>query len=299
MRNAWSPQADWLCIDAGPRGNLVSSHDHASICHLLLYSQGRPILIDNGSGPYGDSPARLWRVGSAAHNVVTVDGQHQVPFTEEFRWQMPVCPTIDAWYATPEYAYFSGVHEGYARLPHPLPGSRRKVLYVRGDYWIVLDRFTTSYRCADAPHTYEQHFHLGVPAELREDGRVMTTGAGGNLLIMPVPGACGEATLTPNPYPLDGYSNPSHLCYTTSAAGNVLLATVLAPFPDERIPTMEIEWVPVRADGRELSRWEATGLAITLNGRCALYVDLHMEWTLPWQAGEHQGTTRMFFMREK
>ena len=48
------------------------------------------------------------------------------------------------WHSTPAYAYFSGVHEAYERLALQVSGSRRKVFYLRGEYWILIDRFTAA-----------------------------------------------------------------------------------------------------------------------------------------------------------
>ena len=57
---------------------------------------------------------------------------------------------------------------------------------------------------------------------------------------------------------------------------------------------MQARALAVRADDRDLSPWEATGLEITINGRRDVYVDLHMQWNLPWQCGEAEGSERLF-----
>jgi hypothetical protein len=290
MREGWTPEADWACLDAGSRGNTVTSHDHTALFHLLLYSKGRSILVDNCSGPYSEEPSRLWRVGSFAHNVTTVDGEHHLPMRGEWRWESVAQPTIDTWLSEPAYAYFSGVHEGYARPVERVPGVRRKLFYLRGEYWILIDRFTA--RTPEEQHTYQLHFQLGVPATLAADGRVTTSGEGGNLLIAPVPGADGEALLERCPHPLEKYGNPDHLCYTRQG-GHDLFVTVLVPFTG-KAPALEVALASVQADGRTLSPWEATGLAITLNGRRDVYVDLHMQWNLPWQCGGRAGDGRLF-----
>ena len=80
---------------------------------------------------------------------------------------------------------------------------RRKLLYVRGDYWILLDRFTVA--SDEDEHVYRQHFQVGVPAREVGEGRVATEGGGGNLLFVPVRGAAGEVSLEACPYPLEGY----------------------------------------------------------------------------------------------
>jgi hypothetical protein len=295
LRQNWTPQADWVGIEAGPLGTLITSHKHASLFNFELYARGRRLLVDNWYGSVAEERAddrvRMWRVSTAAHNTATIDGQDQVPILGEFRYGAVVTPTVDDWRSTPAFAYFSGVHEGYRHLPEPVAAHRRKLFYLRGRYWILLDRFSPT---TSAEHTYQLHFHLNAPSTLSPDGRVLTQGAGGNLLILPVPGLDGTPTLAPNPYPIDGYENPAHLTYTRRTAGNMLFATLLVPFTDDAVPAVTAAVAPVQADGRTLDPWEVTGLVLTIDGRQEYYLDHHLQWNLPWQLSEHTGTARLF-----
>jgi len=291
MRSGWTPKSDWACIDAGARGSIVTSHDHTAVFTFELYSRGRPALIDNSSGPYGNTPPRTWREGSAAHNVATVDGQDHLPIRNEWRWNGLVQPIVDAWITAERFVYFSGAHEGYDRLPHRVPGCRRKVFYLRGQYWILIDRFTPE---GDAKHQYQLHFHLAAPSRLERGGRARTCGKGGKLLIVPVPGADGKARLTPNPYPLDGYDNPDHLTYTRRAARGCVFVTLLVPFAGKAAPRVSAKLARVECDERVLSQWEATALRIRIGGREHFYFDQHIEWNLPWRSGGYSGTGRLF-----
>ncbi len=63
------------------------------------------------------------------------------------------------------------------------------------------------------------------------------------------------------------------------------------------MPDVSVRAIAVRADGRTLSPWEATGLEIKLNGRRDVYLDQHMQWNLPWEAGDYAGTGRLFHSR--
>jgi len=301
MRQDWTRASDWVCIEAGPLGSAVQSHNHTHVFNLELYSRGRPILIDNGNAPYGDSPERMWRVSSAAHNVATVDGADHIPIEDEWRWKGAVIPTVDAWRSEPDYAYFSGAHEGYRYLADQVAAGRRKLFYLRGKYWILIDRFTPE---TDAGHDYTLHFQIGAPCRL-DGGRLVTSGAGGNrlatsggnLLIVPVEGLAGTPRLEPCPYPLDGYENPEHLTYTRHGTGGQIMVTLLVPFDGEEAPDVAVRTIDVQADGRTLSPWEATGLEIEIDGQRDVYVDQHMQWNLPWQAGGHAGEGRLFHSR--
>lgn len=291
-RSDWSSRADCAFIDAGTRGATVTSHDHAAIFHLILHARGRSILVDNCSGHYGDNPGRAWRKSSAAHNVATVDGESSVPANGEWRWQREIVPVVQHWITTPAFAYFGAVHEGYTRLAKPVPATRRKLFHLRGRYWILIDRFTAA--STSDPHRYELRFHVGSPCELRDDGSLFTTGDGGNLLIIPLAGASGVADRRPCPHPLEGYDNPDQLTYTRDAVGHGLFATLLVPFEGATPPSVSASLAPVIADGRELDPWEATGVSIEIDGQRDLYVEQHMEWNLPWRAGDYSGVARLF-----
>jgi hypothetical protein len=265
---------------------------------MELYARGRRILVDNGYGSEvpeskGDTRYRMWRVGSSAHNIATVDDQDIIPVRGEYRYGYDLRPLIDDWRSESSYAYFSGVHEGYRHLPDEISATRRKLFYLRGRYWIMIDRFTP----AGAPkeRDYRLHFHIKPACRLGADGAsLQTEGDGGNLLIAPVKGAGGKATLEPNPFPIRGYENPSHLCYLHRTDQRWLFVTLMVPFEGERAPRVEASLLPVECDGRELSPWESTGLEIRIDGERHVYVDHHMHWSLPWRCGGFEGEQRLF-----
>ncbi len=214
-----------------------------------------------------------------------------MPIVNEWRWAHPIALFVNDWRSEPRFAYFSGAHEGYFRLSRRVDSARRKIFYLRGGYWILIDRFTPG-SDADA-HTYRQHFHVGVPSRLRRDGSLVTGGRGGNLLILPVEGARGSASKKPCDRPLPSYTNPDHVTYTRRARGPQILVSLLVPFAGRR-PDVKAELLPVEADGRALSPWEATGLKIAIGGERHVYVDQHMQWNLPWRCGSFSGSSRLF-----
>ncbi len=290
MRQNWTPTADYAALNAGLVGSVVSSHAHTDLLSFELYSQGQPVLVDNGSGTYGDNPARAWRRSSAGHNVLTIDQQDQLPAQTQWRWERTCLPEINDWRSESTYAYFSGAHEAYRHLPQPVTTVRRKLFYLRGCYWILMDRVTPE---TDAAHDYDLHFHVLPAARLEADGRLRTEREAGNLLIVPVAGACGQARIETCPFPLAGYDNPQHLVFRQSGGGGRLFVTVLVPF-GRTCPQVQARLLPVCADGRELSPWEATGLALEIDGQTDYYLDLHVQWNLPWTLGPYQGSGRLF-----
>jgi hypothetical protein len=295
MRQNWTPQADCCAIVAGSLGPMVTSHKHADLLSFELYSRGRRILVDNGYGVPTEGPAdpdsRMWRVGTSSHNAVTVDGEPQVGIPREFRFDSTVVPVVDDWRSSERMAYFSGVHEGYLRLDEPVAAVRRKLFYLRGKYWILIDRFTPA---TAAAHTYRQYFHFAPEAEM-DAGAVTTRGVGGNLRLLPVPGLTGDsAELVPCPHPIEGYENPQTATYTAVREGGAVMAAVMVPFLNDAAPAVTVRPVPVFADCRELTPWEATGLEILFGDERHLYVDLNMAWNLPWTCEGASGDARLF-----
>lgn len=295
MRQDWTPLADCMALTAGITGPRATSHKHADLLSFELYSRGRRILVDNGYGLPGeereDDVGRMWRVGSSAHNTVTVDGAESVKILGEFVYGQTVIPVVDKWTSSGDYAYFSSVHEGYLRLENAVSAVRRKVFYLRGRYWILIDRFTTG---AEAEHEYQLHFHFNVPVCVTDEGRAVTSGEGGNLLIVPVDGFSGKPSLRDNPHPIENYENPRQLTYTRTKTGRDLMVTLLVPFADEELPEVSARVVEVGCDGRKLSPWEGTGLEIGIDGERHFYFDQHMAWTLPWTHESHSGNRRLY-----
>ncbi|MHB9132599.1 MAG: heparinase II/III family protein [Armatimonadota bacterium] len=295
MRQDWTTGADYLAIEASDRGNLVTSHGHSAIFDIKLCSRGRAIMVGNGKGPDGsEEPERTWRVGNFSHSAASVDGQDHAPLRSVYRFARVVVPTVDDWISEPDYAYFSGAHEAYEMLEKKVTGSRRKIFYLRGGYWILLDRFTAN--SPEDAHTYQQHFQVLPTMRDLGNGKIITEGEGGNLLFHPVDDARGEASTGPCPYPLEEYFNPNQLCYTQQATGNGLFVTLMVPFLNAEVPQVQARLVPVTAD-KPLSPFEATGVEIIINGQRDLYVDLHMQWNLPWTCAEYQGQDRLFHSR--
>jgi hypothetical protein len=79
-----------------------------------------------------------------SHTVAVADDMHHLPLRAVYRFDGVVMPTVDEWLSTAEFAYFSGAHEAYERLPQKVSACRRKLFYRRGRYWILIDRFTAA-----------------------------------------------------------------------------------------------------------------------------------------------------------
>lgn len=176
MRSGWDADAQWAFFDIGPAG---LCHENLDKLHLSVSAFGHDWLVD--SGRYTYSEAEGWRnhfVGSAAHNVILIDGHGQnvddrtakTPLASE---QYALNPAFDFARGTFDKG-FEGIEGQVAHT--------RAVFYLRGRYWVVVDRIST-----DRPRTIQPlwHFHPDCAVSVEQDS-VVATQAGGRLSVIPV-----------------------------------------------------------------------------------------------------------------
>lgn len=304
MRSGWTRDSDWLAINAMPVGPVVSSHKHADLFNLELTVRGRRVLVDNwygditaDDGTYGsredvldDPMKRRWRVGSFAHNVLTIDDRDIVDVQQVYRYAQTERPLVDEFVSDPQYCFFSGVHEAYRRQGSAVAAHRRKLFYVRGGYWILIDRITPN---DNAPHTLTQHFHM--PPSARCNGKTFqTSGRDGNILIVPLIERDTQLNLEPNPYPIQGYQNPDHATVTRRCCGPMIMMCVLHPFVGADAPQVKLRHVPAFNADQSLTPWQATSVEVTVDGRSDYFFCQHTHWCLPWRSENHAHTVRTF-----
>ncbi|WP_247232051.1 alginate lyase family protein [Telluribacter sp. SYSU D00476] len=176
-RSGYEAQAHWSYFDIGPWG---SGHQHNDKLHLSVSAYGRDLLVDAGRFAYTGEVAQKFRpyaTGSAGHNLVLIDGNGQNPGPKLAdapldRSHFKITPDYD--YATNRFASFKNV-EGTA-------SHTRALLYVRGEFWVVVDRIST-----DRPRTIETLWHWHPDCLVTQDGTIVkTTNPKGNLAVIPV-----------------------------------------------------------------------------------------------------------------
>ena len=183
MRTGWARDDKYLLFDVGPFGY---GHQHEDKLAFVLSAYGTNLVIDTGSYRYDTSPMRAYVLSPWAHNTVLVDdkGQNRRRVHETY---VNHAPQDNPWYTTPAADYCEGVYDNGFGLQNALKVlHKRQVLFVKPDYWIVLDTLTPE---DTAPHEYTSLFHLGTPdAEVGEKGTVTTVNpTGANLQILPLP----------------------------------------------------------------------------------------------------------------
>ena len=177
LRSGWGgagepfSDAHYLILDCGPLG--AGNHGHFDCLSFELAAFGRSLIVDPGRYTYSEAGETNWRVafrGTAYHNTVTVDGRNQtryVPVTlkEATRHaagsvrHKVAGPAPEARVAAfVSRADFDYVH-GIARSHEYDAVHERRILFVRGAYWIVSDALAGA-----SPHRYDLRLHLDEQA---------------------------------------------------------------------------------------------------------------------------------------
>ena len=177
MRDGWHAGAQWARFDMGPHG---SGHQHADQLSLELSIGGRHLLVDPGRYTYRPGPAREYMKGAAGHNVVRIDGRP----SREPPWRVRA-PLRAVALRTRRFDFFSQSARFPADPWRGRPGARwtRAVFYLRGAYWLILDRFEV---CAPCEVTTSWLFHPGCEVEIRGRGALTRDPGVPNLALLPL-----------------------------------------------------------------------------------------------------------------
>ncbi len=168
MRDGWHKEANYLLFDCGAHGAKNCGHAHADALAIEVAVNGRPQLVDPGTYSYTASASvRDWFRSSRAHNVLLVDGAQSSLPAGPFSWRSIAKSKSLSWISERRFDYAEGTHDGYERL-HGSPSHTRSILFVKGDYWLLLDRLTS-----EAEHELELVFHFASDSnpELVSEGR--------------------------------------------------------------------------------------------------------------------------------
>jgi uncharacterized heparinase superfamily protein len=148
-----------MVVDAGSNGqNGLGGHAHNDNLSLVLYTCGKPLLVDPGTFTYtSDYDARNEFRSTAYHNTVMVDSQEQCPFTWGQLFLMGKSPPVHVlcWEENAENITFEAGSEAYLRLPQPVVHRRIIHLYKKLKEWQIEDRLD-----GEGSHTIEIHWHM-------------------------------------------------------------------------------------------------------------------------------------------
>jgi len=139
MRTGWKTDERYLLFDCAPWGGF---HSHQDRLQVTLYS-GRDLLVDSGQSHYGNPLSRSYFRKSKAHNILMIDGKEQ-PNSN---------PEAVSWNVKERVEFASG------RIKNKEFTHQRSVLFVKPDYWVVVDHVTGK-GGQRSKHSLTRLFHL-------------------------------------------------------------------------------------------------------------------------------------------
>jgi glycosyltransferase involved in cell wall biosynthesis len=239
MRSGWDEDSQGLIFDTGPLGCRFSSgHGHADLLSVQCSVFGRPFIVDAGTCCYGaNKELRDFSRGTLAHSTVVVDGKSQAEPAGPFTWQNRSAARLLRWFSNQTLAFADAEHDAYRALPDPV-SHRRRVIFVKPRYWVVVDDLTGS-----GLHRVEIRFQF-APMEVRIDSdgwaRATLDGQHG-LALRPFAVEQIEAEVRVGcRAPLEGWVSPNYgqlepapvLVYTASTSVPLRIVTLLWPSED-------------------------------------------------------------------
>ena len=257
MRGGWARDANYLFLNVGPFG---LAHQHEDKLTMIVHAYGKNLLVDVGSYRYDVSPMRSYVLGPYAHSIVLVDGEAQRRRGLPRETYVNTEPQDNPWHTTEALDFCEGVYdEGFGRGNALRVVHRRSVLFVKPDYWLVLDTLLPP---DEDEHEYQSLFHLGTEDAVADGPRAWTTGEEANLHILTAGAAPASSEI------IKGQEEPHYLGwigthgvgdrrpmpvarFTWSAAGESRLLHVLYPTrPGEELPVADLRLT--EADGDSL-----------------------------------------------
>lgn len=253
MRTGWTPRDKYLFFETGPYS---TGHQHEDQLNLLLHVGGKTLLTEGGIYSYDRSAWRKYVLSSRAHNVVLVDGQEQNRWRrrETYRTEQPY---ESRWFTGADFDFAQGVYDsGFGPNGEVQVTQTRQVLFVKPDYWLVVDDFVPA---DDKPHTYEALFHLDAAAAQVDQGTgAVTVEEGGvGLRIIPLAQARPEVLI------VQGQKEPVVQGWLPTGRHNVLRDIPTAVFRWQATGATRMVYALVPGEG---GQWPVTGVTVLPGG---------------------------------
>lgn len=184
MRQDWTPDSLYLVFDAGPFG---SGHQHEDKLNFEAYAYGETLLFDCGRDSYAGGEYRAYALSSFGHNTALIDGKGQarrhLPAGER-KW-VTKNPLNNSWVSQAGFDFAQGIYdEGYGTNLDKSVSHNRAILYIKHDYWLVLDHFE-----GKGQHIIDTLFHF-TPGQLEANKMTLACSTSNslrpNLLVCPV-----------------------------------------------------------------------------------------------------------------
>jgi len=229
MRSGWEPDDRYLLLDCAPWGG---GHSHQDRLQVIMYA-GRDLILDPGIYSYDQPLSRTYFREAEAHSILLIDGG-----------QPRVDPEVLAWGTTDTADFASG------RIVGEDVTHQRSVLFVRPDYWLVVDHVT-----GGGEHSLTRQFRFPM-VDVEADGNSVRTAFGGGTNVQVTGLSDAELQMREGWLPTGSASaEPGPVAaFVAEGALPATFATVIVPFDEEgdlpqleRLPSEDPTVVRVRA----------------------------------------------------
>jgi hypothetical protein len=123
-------------LDAGPHGFLNAGHAHADALAVICGIDGRPLLVDPGTGTYTMDAALRDDLRSARlHNTLVLDRREPSTPHGPFHWAERTDARFLFARSSADCDTAQGVHDGYAGVRHG-----RTLFTIHGMGWLIVDQ---------------------------------------------------------------------------------------------------------------------------------------------------------------
>lgn len=183
MRSGWEQNANYMHFEVGP---FSTGHSHEDKLTFCMAAHGRRVLTEGGVYPYDRSQWRRYVLSSYAHNIAMVDGleQNRRGLRECYKTESPL-PNV--FLTNDNYDFAEGwYNEGYGPNRDTTVTNYRAMLFIKPDFWVMLDAFTSA---DDREHSFSTMFHLDNEAAALDEASKTVAGSDPgipNLAIIPM-----------------------------------------------------------------------------------------------------------------
>ena len=270
FRDRWAPDGLFMGVSCDPKEFWY--HDQNDPLSFVVNVGRQKLLADPAAELYHahEHPSHAYERVFSAHNVVLLDGQESSGNQVEH----------EAWQSDEHFDFFRGCFRGYRFEPtaggrpskaslakgKTIPPWRRDLLFVRGRYWIVVDRYD---EIPDGEsHAFHQLFHVAYDVDVRHSGRrFWTTTEEGNVLVAPL---AGDPELRVErdgrlygKMAIHERTSPWLATLLYRGKGTVLMPFLIYPYFGGHPAEVKIDPVEVTSAGRRLDAAEAVAVRIS------------------------------------
>lgn len=305
LRSGWGEAASayaderYLVFDCGDLG--AGNHGHLDLLSFELAAYGQSLIVDPGRYTYDESGETNWRVkfrGTEYHNTVLVDGKNQTRYeahSRKFKIKGSA-PGYDLKAFVSHHTGFDYLHGVANSHEYPVV-HERKILFVKGEYWIICDLLR-----AQTVHCYDLLFHLAATAQDKVSHQFnadsLIVDAPHLVMLQPL-----QPTVSLSLEP--GYVSPTYgvkqnapvLRYSQSGV-DCCFYTLIYPYKTQR-PVLSLSAIPVFNQHKDCTAVEACFLNIDLSLGEQVYRDSVFIANQPgnYQLGAQEFKEALLFQR--